>query len=262
MLAKALSLAVMICAPSILSADMPWRGTLIGQTDGDILQYSCTSVDDGVMNCDFIQILLSNKATEEEWPEELEGLQNEFNDPNIDHGLLCSQAEPLLRFMADGMPYDTSAYQNDELNGEDLNEFAERVRNDREHTFASFDAIRRFCEDGEFEDLVTFIRLGHERDMNTCEPYINEYSLRFVQSTEDQWVVSEPPMGACGLINTSRFIRNQSPYDSIWRHVAAKVITNPEATILDSGSACGLLDESITNYDWSGSVRVNCEFIE
>lgn len=245
--------------PSILGADTPLRGTLIGQSSGDILQYSCNELDDETISCDFIQVILSVKATEEEWPEILEEFRTAFDEDDISLGEFCDSAiEPVGRFIADGMPADTSPYNTEQL---DMSQFAEQARHDVEFFTEWAKAGQRYCETREFEDLSAFFRLSHEQDMKTCEPFINGYSQRYTRSTENQWVVFEPPSGACGIINTSRFVREDG-HGFLWRHVASKVITNPEATT-DLGLSCRDFDESITNYDWNSSrIRLSCEFID
>ena len=203
--------------------------------------------------------MLSVKATEEEWPEMLEDLRTTFDEDDVSLGELCdSFVEPVGRFMADGMPADISPY-NTELF--DMSQFAEQARHEVEFFTKWAKAGQRYCETREFEDLSALFRLGHEQDMKTCEPFINEYSQRYTRSTENQWVVSEPPSGACGIINTSRFVREEG--DGIfWRHVASKVITNPDATT-GFGLSCSDFDESITNYYWNSSrIRLGCEFID
>ncbi|WP_162197203.1 hypothetical protein [Loktanella sp. S4079] len=252
-------LICLISTPSILGADTPLRGTLIGQSSGDILQYSCNELDDGDINCDFIQIVLSVKATEDEWPEMLEEFRMAFDEDDVSLGEFCdSVIEPVGRFMADGMPADTSPYNTDQL---DMSQFFQHARLDIEFFAEWAKAGQRYCETREFEDLSAFFRLGHEQDMKTCEPFINDYSQRYTRSTENQWVVSEPPSGACGIINTSRFIREEG-HGILWRHEASKVITNPEATT-GLGLNCSVFDESITNYEWNSSrIRLGCEYID
>lgn len=259
MFRKTAFLICLISAPSILGADTPLRGTLIGQSSGDILQYSCNELDDGGINCDFIQVMLSVKATEEEWPEMLEEFRTAFDEDDASLGEFCdSVIEPVGRFMANGMPTDTSSYNTEQV---DMSEFAEQAQHEIEFFNEWVKAGQRYCETRGFEDLSVFFRLGHEQDMKTCEPFINDYSQRYTRSTENQWVVSEPPSGPCGIINTSRFVREDG-HGTLWRHVASKVITNPEATT-GLGLNCSDFDESITNYDWNSSrIRLSCEFID
>lgn len=246
-------------APAAAIADAPWRGTLIGQTSGDILQYSCTELDDRTADCDFTQVLLSPKATEEEWPERLQELRTAFGEVEESLGDFCdTMIDPMGRYIADGMPTDTSSYNTEHL---DLSVFAEQVRNETGFIEKWVGAGQQYCRTREFEDLSVFFRLGHEQEMNTCEPFINNYSQRYTRSTENHWVVAEPPQGSCGVINTSSFVREDGD-GTLWRHLASKIITNPEGPT-SLGIHCSDLDDSITNYEWNSfRIPLNCEFID
>lgn len=259
MFRKIAFLVWLISAPSIAMADNPWRGTLIGQSNGDILRYSCNELDERTINCEFIQVLLTPKAREEEWPAILEEFRTLFDRDDVSLSEFCDNIiEPMSQYMADGMPADTSSYGTEQI---DMSVFAEQARHEIGFFVEWVGAGQRFCETREFEDLSVVFRLGHEQDMKTCEPFINDYSQRYTRSTENQWVVSEPPSGPCGIINTSKFVREDGD-GTLWRHVASKVITNPEATTT-LGLNCSELDESITTYDWNSSrIRLSCEFID
>lgn len=237
-----------------MSAQEPSFGTLIGRTDGDILEYSCSVISFNRISCDFTQVLLSQNETELDWLQTLELLENEATTDEARTVFCEGEMGAAIEYLSDGMPDDLTKY------GADISEFVSLAKQEPVYFQKMGELGSNYCATNNLEDLKLLLRHSHDRSAVTCSPFVNSYSQEYVKTDDTQWVVDSSPSGSCGVINTSYFYQNRSD-GYLWSHVAQKVITNktPNSGLI----ACADLDETPIHYEWNGpAVFLGCTYIE
>lgn len=240
-------------SPSVAGAQ-PTHGTLIGQVDGDPVQYSCSPPDaDGKLRCEFIQVLLSPVARDEDLQASLAQIPDILSDDSDELDGLCGEAleqmrDTVRRFEAGQSLEDGTLPPDDPRDLESLRRF--------------LNASETVCNERTAETLEAFFRFTNEQQSKTCRPFFNEYNQTFVQVSEQMWVAESSPFGPCGIVQASRFSLPESGLGVLWEYTSQKIITNPTGEV-SVGMSCSGLDQSAILYTWkSGPQRIDCEFID
>jgi hypothetical protein len=231
---------------------------MVGANDGDLLDFECSEISTGRIECNFVQVLLRTKSTQEEFEASLASI------PDI-----LKEMESDTDFCDFILAYDRVA------KGETLDdqEMAEKVRNALEEQLKSGlkderslekvdlieEALIEICENPSTETARNFLEASHNIESDVCEAMFNRYTQQFVQVSEGLWVVESTPSGECGIINTSRFTADPK-YPMLWNYEASKIITNKSGGEI---IPCSGLDERPQPYFWNqGPVLKNCTYLD
>ncbi|NKK36328.1 hypothetical protein GFL72_17025 [Rhizobium leguminosarum bv. viciae] len=124
------------------------------------------------------------------------------------------------------------------------------------------------CDHPTEENFLKITKADHDKDLRTCEVSSNPFAQEFVWVSDfgngGAWVVSSQPEGPCGVVQLSRFEKDQSDASGLfWRYIARKAATNPSGTVLP-GLSCSAVDQGEYVYDWkkTRSDHMQCEFVE
>lgn len=118
------------------------------------------------------------------------------------------------------------------------------------------------------ENYLKITKADHEKNLRTCQVSSNPFTQEFVWISDfgngGAWVVSSQPEGPCGVVQLSRFEKDQSDkFGLFWRYIARKAATNPSGTVIP-GLSCSAVDQGEYVYDWkeSRSGHMQSKFIE
>jgi hypothetical protein len=132
----------------------------------------------------------------------------------------------------------------------------------------TFRALAGMCDHPTEENYLKITRADHDKNLLTCQVSSNPFAQEFVWVSDfgngGAWVVSSQPEGLCGVVQLSRFEKDQSDTSGLfWRYIARKAATNPSGTVLPRLS-CSAVDQGEYVYDWkkTRSDHLQCEFVE
>ena len=249
----------LVCSNTLVA--QPLYGTLIGSEDGDILSYQCSPTSNNRISCDFIKILLSNKADESDLESSINLWMELLSETNGELDTLCSSfVLPLHEMFLDGV--SRAAVKNIPIiEEEDIDSFIKSL-SEREEFFRGFSSLGfDLCTFRTEETVIAFAEFSHRENARTCTPFVNQYSQTFVKVTERIYVVEASPRGVCGVINTSSFSNSADDLSPVtWDYTASKIIANRSD---DESPICSALSEEPAQYIWNASSkRINCTFID
>lgn len=265
-----------LVASSTLAADYPTTGMLYNQQEDSSLTYTC-SLQQGQqrLRCEFIQTAVRKKAKAADLEKKLEEARKnypdavkEFSDPKE-----CNMVGAWLGMATGQISIDAALIRNPSI-ATDAAKFKEgmiRLQEDAKanpSVLDTFRALAGMCDHPTEENYLKITMAGHEKDLRTCQVSSNPFAQEFVWVSDfgnsGAWVVSSQPEGPCGVVQLSRFEKDQSDTSGLfWRYVARKAATNPSGTVLP-GLSCSAVDQGEYVYDWkkSRSDHMQCEFIE
>lgn len=238
-----------------LAADFPLRGTLIGVEDQDILNFECSVPRNGSIDCEFVQVLLSDGTNGRSLEEELSRAPDfltEFKDqPSFCNSVLAY--ERVLDPDSDHSKKDTELASQFFTHQKEFKEHHPLVRQQMVGTLADV------CKAPTIENAREMIAITYEYSAKTCRPMVNKYSQKFRKVSENLWVVESNPSGECGVVNTSKLFRENAE-DLFWSYEATKVVTNKSES---ASEICRVLDENPQRYVFgTGPYVPNCVYFE
>lgn len=242
---------------SASAEDVPSTGLLYNTKESHSLVYRCQHNDDNSLACDFIQTAVRKKSTQEDLNSKLDRAREEFSgDVGIDAGQ-CKIANDVVDIL------------EGRKNAPREDSFKRATDMEKKDVLRMFKGMIEFCKTRAEESFLNMIRIGHEKDVRTCQVTSNTFkqSFEFVQDNltgAGVWVVRGTPEGPCGIVQLSRF-EPERLKDSgfvFWKYVARKVATNPQGTFYP-GVSCKGLDEAEYIYDWrSKEHSLGCDYVE
>lgn len=247
----------LLIVSSASAEDVPSTGLLYNTKESHSLVYRCQRNNDNSLACDFIQTAVRKKAAQEDLNSKLDQAREEFSrDAGIDAGQ-CKMARDLVDILEGrkNAPREDSFKRATDMQKKDLLRMSK--------------GMIEFCKSRTEESLLNMIRIGHEKDVRTCQVSSNTFkqSFEFVQDNltgTGVWVVRGTPEGPCGIVQLSR-LEPERLKDSgfvFWKYVARKVVTNPQGTFYP-GVSCKGLDEAEYIYDWrSKEHSMGCDYVE
>lgn len=227
--------------------ERPDIGLLYNTSDISSLTYRCRQ-DRADLECSFLQASVRKKATTESLAKVLERARKQFPAFKRDIGTQCQGLDEMHDAIVLGRP----------PSGAD----AARMKPPEKAYLVKFIGMwRDLCVAPTEAKFVEYARLTHDKDTRTCSVSSNSFEQRFRRvETNGPWVVTDQPSGPCGIINVSRFEKEQGGI-TFWKYFSKKVITNPRGEALP-GLACSGLDEREYLYDWrSREIFLQCDYI-
>lgn len=267
-----LIIAVLECAAPA-SAE-PSFGTTIGP-DGDLLQFFCLPSEAGV-RCEFVQVLMSPAANEDDLADQLAGIGSLMEELNSEGGEAweetCVSLQPLfeiaeLLFEGDFEQAQAVTLQ-DENQGEPAPELEEMWRTlSQAGPTELADSARQMalmadlCEEVTRDRVEALVRAQHELLSRTCRPFINTWESEFQQISDQVWtIVNHTPSGECGIVRLDRFECDET-HPSLCNFISEKRVLNPDGDGL-LGS-CSNFDETEFVYEWNEGPRyLPCDRVE
>lgn len=237
----------------------PTYGTLIGNTDADILDYECVIQDDAKLRCSFVQVQLRNRSDETELAESLLQIPELLADPKeiLENCKAFSDFKARIDALEAGEKIEG-------LSAEDDAYFMNYMDSGASDLFIDeFPALEAFCQKQTPETADGVFRALHNMSRTTCQPFVNKYDQTFVKVNDGLWVVESSPSSDCGIVNLSSFyLPNPEFGTTLWNYRAQKTVTNKTGKangVLD----CTLLDETPQEYQWnSPAIRADCMFLD
>ena len=249
-------LAILSAAPA--SAE-PAYGKLNGINDGDVLDYECVRNPEGRIKCDFVQVLFSKESPEDDRASFVAALGVE-DDVENEIAELCLPFQRRDRiFAGDTVPEDDATESARLIISELERSRIETPPESFEALKTQMDAWGEFCTSPSVDAANTLFDVIGSYAAQTCNPWINRFSLEFQEVDEHTWVAESSPSGPCGIVNTSKFVED-ADFPDYWSYFASKIVTNKEG---DALLPCGELDESEHPYLWNAPpIYKNCVFFE
>ncbi|MCK0141820.1 hypothetical protein [Aliiroseovarius sp. F20344] len=233
-------------------AAQPTYGTLIGERDGDTLNYECRELSADTIECEFVQILMSKDTPEHVSKEAVDQILADMNTESTEE--VCGDFKR-VKAILDGKA-DRSIWP--EKSDEEIEAILTSVRS-APFGLASLKALSDLCETPTDKAAARFIEVSNQSKDVVCKPLVNKYTQNFVRVSPKTWVVKSEPSGACGLVNTSKFVGHPE-FGSLWSYYASKVVTNKDGKGLVD---CNELDEREQPYKWDqGPVYKNCQYFD
>lgn len=255
------SVFFLACSVGVTNAG-PSSGTLIGNTDQDVLNYECKELggNSDKITCSFVQVLLRKKTTPEELASNLADLDREFDAEEITdlQSMMCSMSEHLNAIITGNVDTPIEGIDPTDLVRAHKDYKSAHPKNQANLTKMASDA-HSICDNPNREAFVKLFTNIHKQDSRTCRVLVNKYTQTYVRISDTLWAVESTPSGTCGVVNTSKFI-GLDQHSTLWEHETSQVVMNKEGGGLLS---CADLDESKDLYTWRGGQQyLGCEFIE
>lgn len=233
-------------------AAQPTYGTLIGERDGDTLNYECRELSTDTIECEFVQVLMSKDTPELVSKEAVDQILADMAAGSAE--TVCSDFMKIQAVLDGGA--DRSIWP--EKSDEEIEGILNSVRN-APYGLASLQAFSDLCETPTDKSAARIIEVSNQSKEVVCRPFVNKYTQKFVRVSPKTWVVKSGPSGVCGLVNTSKFVGHPE-YDFLWNYYASKVVTNKDGKGL---VGCNELDEQEQPYKWDqGPVYKNCQYFD
>ncbi|OWV99537.1 hypothetical protein [Rhizobium sp. R693] len=265
-----------LAASTVLAAEYPTTGMLYNQQEDSSLTYTCT-LQQGQqrLRCEFIQTAVRKKSKPADLEEKLAearknypGAVKEFSDPRE-----CNMVGAWLGMATGQISIDAALARNPGI-ATDAAKFKEgmiRLQEDAKanpSVLDTFRALAGMCDHPTEENFLKITKADHDKNLRTCQVSSNPFAQEFVWVSDfgngGAWVVSSHPEGACGVVQLSRFEKDQSDTSGLfWRYIARKAATNPSGKVLP-GLSCSAVDQREYVYDWkkTRSDYLQCEYVE
>lgn len=243
---RAMALIMMICLISCTAAanDRPLNGTGGGEVDGDFMEYQCTPLTDGRLNCLFTQIKITRAAKSEDLSVALARVEEQAKTFKGLDKETCAGVRDMLILLQGKSPPAGSKLHIDEAQRQKWLQMPAREREDQ---IAMMTAMLRICEKPSRDSLAAVARLEHNKKLRTCRIFTNKFEQVFSRTGPNVWAHSSAPQGECGSINVSTFERDD-PRFGLWNIQMRKIVTNKSGSFLSM--KCSDLDESQLTYTW------------
>ena len=240
----------------IHAGSKPTTGILYNLKEVKSLIYSCESQNDSILTCEFKQVGVRKKLTDDE-----------LSKKRSDKEQAAEYVEECLR--------DRKQEKTDQKRRKDflkgismLDSIAKNSKNESEAIKATITAKAvQSCSE---EDMAKLIELNLVEENRTCivsGGYDFTQSFRLVSdnSGSNVWTVIGTPSGDCGIVQASRFEPEKLGKTVFWNYVSRKTITNKKGKTLFGLSeiSCKDLDEGEYGYSWkSETYPIRCDEVE
>lgn len=248
-----------ICLLGITSAladEVPAIGLLYNTKEAHSMVYRCQQNQGNTLDCELTQTAVRKKAEPEELVSKLKQAREEFRVGVKYSAEECKTFGQWLDVLEGRKPPNVEGFR----------QLTEMEKKDAVETGRAFLA---FCRLKTEESYLNIVRRGHAKDVRTClvSSHSFKQSFQFVQDSISglgSWVTRGGPIGACGIVELSRFEPERlKDFEFVfWKYIARKAVTNPQG-FFAPGVSCKKLDEGEYVYDWrSKEHSLGCDYIE
>ncbi len=277
-----LFLLVLFASQTSWGGDYPNVGMIYNTKESSVLTYECTKLQNGKLECEFIQNSVRKKAKPADLQSKIKQAKDQYSDALKEiqsDTKVCKEADFFIYALsskeppaqiAKNAPTSTISSESDFIDG--LKKMSDEQK---QEGIKSFSIIKDFCNTKSEDSFLQLTKLEHDRASKTCiitSGYKFKQTFTYVDdlSSTAAWVVEGKPEGPCGLVQLSRFISDTSSTIGevkFWKYLAKKAITNPDGLFLGT-SKCSSFDEGEYLYDWKTGpetdklYHMNCEYIE
>lgn len=231
----------------------PLNGLIYHTTERSALTYDCDLPVKGELRCKFNQTAVRKKSGPAEVQKKLAELEEELRSLEVG-AQSCKDAQELIK----------EAKKN-------AKQVEKADPRDREQIAAYLSGLERACTTGDKGPLRATLRKAVERELKSCtvSSYYFEQSFKMVPGLSAErttWVTTGEPTGECGVVQLSRFERDDTEKGfTVWNYIARKAVTNPRGEMPLLGR-CSELDEETYKYSWRSneafSSWADCDEIE
>jgi hypothetical protein len=269
------ALVVSVLSSQVFAAnEYPTTGLIYNTKEDSSITYNCTKMQNGLLECDFVQTSVRKKSKPTDMNEKIEQAKKQFlNDtkkPDPDFDKQCKQMSSFLGLL-EGKETPEHYAQNAEVS--DKQKFIQGIKemsdSKKEDALINIRAFNVFCNTRSEESYLKLTQIDIDKDMRTCTVSSNPFKQTFrwvsdYSSGTGAWVSDSKAEGQCGVVQLNRFEFEPSSKDfGFWKYYAKKAITNPKGNVLP-GFSCSNMDENEYLYDWKSDRdnKLGCEYIE
>jgi hypothetical protein len=271
-----MGLILSLSSPQALAADeYPTMGLVYNTKEDASITYSCTKVQNGILECEFIQTAVRKKTKAEDLKKKLEDAKKQLPDAlkEISSENSCDWMS-VVRSVIEGRQTPEQAVQSAPKGAiSDVQQFIhgmkEMSQSKKQDLLAGLGPVDEFCKTKSEESYLKIAKFNHEKEMRTCRVSSHSFkqSFKWVDdySGKGAWVVDAKPSGPCGVIQLDRFEEHRTDSKLVfWTYLAKKAITNPKGQLPLSDLTCDGLDQDEYLYDWKQErdAKLGCEYIE
>lgn len=243
-----LSLIASLLAVTADAETPPLGGSVFNLERNERIHYSCRSVSETDLECDFTRATVSQVLPAGKIAERLAEQLVQLDTPGAIEEFGEGSCEAIERLDA--------ALANGEA--EDLQYMPEA---DRE---ALLDAFRQICEKQDRASIEAFFEFENDLEARTCMVSTLGWKGRFSKNDDRTWVRTDNdgPVGdGCGGIYLDRF--ELSELGSFWNLVRLEVASNPKGTFAATGQQCSeVYSGEEVEYRWQGGdLPARCDYI-
>ncbi|SEF42553.1 hypothetical protein [Nitrosomonas ureae] len=247
----------------VLANEAPDKGIVHNTKETNALTYFCEKTRNDLLDCEFTQTRVQKKVKAEELTSQLDQARKLFQSSNEREGKEISQActdmnEYIL--VLQGHKQGQNIIQQEKINS-----MSEMEKKDLINLLKISNA---YCKSKTLENYLAMARAEFDRRMRTCGVSSNNWKQSFRLIIDEvsgayTWVAKGEPIGACGVIQLSRFepeIENSKLV--AWNYISKKIVTNKRENLFP-GMACEDLDENEYVFDWKSREHgLGCDYID
>lgn len=260
-----ISIFVSLFIPGKVHAnDAPDRGIVYNTKETNAVVYFCEKTSNNLLDCEFTQTRVQKKGKAEELTSQLDQARKLFQSSNEKEEKEISQActdmnEYLL--VLQGRKQGQNIIQQEKINS-----MSEMEKKDLINLFQISNA---YCKSKTLENYLAVARAEFDRKIRTCAVSSNNWKQSFRLIIDEvsgayTWVAKGEPIGACGVIQLSRFEPEKIKNSKLvaWNYIAKKMVTNKRGNLFP-GMACEDLDENEYVFDWKSREHgLGCDYID
>lgn len=255
--------------------EYPTTGIVYNTKEDSSIIYDCTKVQNGTLECEFVQTAVRKKTkaadlkkkleeARKELPNALKELSSEKSCDWMSASLAVLEGKNTAEKAAADAPPGVISNRTQFIKA-----MKEMPQSKKQELIASLSPLDEFCKTKTEESYLKVIKFEHDKEMRTCAVSSNPFKqiFKWVEdySGKGAWVVNANPEGPCGIVQLTKFEADHTNSKLIfWRYIAKKAITNPKGELMLPGLSCGDLDQNEYLYDWKNDRdnKLGCEYIE
>lgn len=234
---------IALTIPISYGAQKPTAGLLDGVSEKDSLFYSCESLSQGTILCDFNQMRVRKDKTQGEAIDEIKSRLDAWDDPENKEKI----AKRYSKSKCDLASKRMASLATEQIDSDFEKKLRQRSSKDRlEYQILLAEKSLDLCTDPSRKNWESLVRMQVEKELGTCTVSANEWQRELKKvANADIWYVQDKPRNVCGTLDVSRFQLNKET--NRWEYFSQKKVLNPdEEWLVDT--KCSELDEKEYRY--------------